>query len=200
MNPSGGLFDTLSLPGRVLAWFSSAIRGEIPYGFFGELLAIWKVIAAVVSVVSMAIILASLILAFRHREKINVRLSKKEFEEVGATKDARKASGDKQGIVRKEWDALMKKCAHATEQQVIQLILEADNVADEALKRLGIPGEDMGMRMKALSGQLESLDEFWSAHKTRNMIAHTPGFHVTLRDLERVLHQYHKVLKELGAI
>lgn len=199
MNDQGGLFDILSLPERMVTWVVTAARGEIPFGFLGSVLAVWKILAAFISVISMAIIIASLILTWRHRPQLKIRPSKKEL----AKDKSLAGEGSKvvrQGIVRPEWDALMKKCAHANEHQVVALILEADNVADEALKRLGIPGEDMGARMKALAGQLDSLDEFWSAHKTRNMIAHTPGFHVTLQDLERVLHQYHKALKELGAL
>jgi|GEM_PF-6260895 len=102
MNSSGGLFDTLSLPSRVLLWFTTAIRGEIPYGFFGELLALWKAIAAVISVVSLAIIFASLMLAFRHREKIKVRFTKKEFKQHNLAKDAGGKDDVWVGIVRKE--------------------------------------------------------------------------------------------------
>lgn len=200
MNEKGGIFDFLSFPERLFSGVTSIFSGDSSTGFFVGLFAAWKIFAAVVSILSLAIIFASVMLAMRHRTVIKTRLNRKERKQTQGEARSTQDAKSKTGIVRPEWDALMKKCARATEQQVVNLILEADAVADEALKRLGIPGEDMGARMKALSGQLDALDEFWSAHKTRNMIAHTPGFHVTLQDLERVLHQYHKALKELGAI
>lgn len=185
---------------RVFGIIIDLFQGLGSGGFFSDLFFAWKVFAGFVSIISLGIIFASLVLAFRLREKFHVRPPRKERKQTNKEGFSDMPLKKEKGVVRAEWDALMGKCARATEHQVVALILEADNVADEALKRLGIPGEDMGARMKALSGQLDALDEFWSAHKTRNMIAHTPGFHVTLQDLERVLHQYHRALKELEAL
>jgi hypothetical protein len=80
-------------------------------------------------------------------------------------------------------------------------ILEADNILDDIILRLGYHGETLGERMKNIEpSDFPHLDEAWKAHKTRNDIAHKGGADFVLsRTLaERTINIYHRIFKELG--
>ena len=78
-------------------------------------------------------------------------------------------------------------------------ILDADKILNEALRGAGIPGIQLGDRLKkARPGQIPNLDELWQAHKLRNQIAHEPNFKLK-RDLaERALTIYKTALENMG--
>src|SRR3989344_6714567 len=79
-------------------------------------------------------------------------------------------------------------------------ILEADNILDEIVERLGYKGDTLGERMKAIEpSDFPYLEEAWAAHKFRNELAHR-GMDVPLSrsDAERTINVYHRVFKGLG--
>ena len=78
-------------------------------------------------------------------------------------------------------------------------ILEADAMLDEAIKSAGGSGDTLGERLKSLdSGDFQTLQSAWDAHKIRNMIAHEGiNFQLTQREAKRVIDLYEKVLSEL---
>lgn len=80
-------------------------------------------------------------------------------------------------------------------------VIEADTLLDEALRNAGIPGTQLGDRLKKISASnLPNLEEVWQAHKLRNRIAHEADFALK-RDLaERALTVYEKALTHLGVL
>jgi len=79
-------------------------------------------------------------------------------------------------------------------------ILEADNILDEIVERMGYRGDTLGERMKAIEpSDFPYLEEAWAAHKFRNELAHR-GMDVPLSrsDAERTINVYHRVFKALG--
>ena len=79
-------------------------------------------------------------------------------------------------------------------------VLNADKLVDQALKERGIKGETMGERMKRASNVLTKRNDFWSAHKLRNQIAHEPDVVVTYDSARHALDGFKQALKDLGAI
>lgn len=80
-------------------------------------------------------------------------------------------------------------------------ILDADNILDEIVERMGYRGETLGERMKMIEpSDFPYLDDAWRAHKTRNDIAHQGGADdVLTRSLaEGTINIYHRIFKELG--
>lgn len=79
-------------------------------------------------------------------------------------------------------------------------ILEADNILDQVVERMGYPGTTLGERMKNIeASDFPYLDETWEAHKTRNAIAHKgTDYELSRSDAERTINIYHRVFKELG--
>lgn len=79
-------------------------------------------------------------------------------------------------------------------------ILEADNILDEIVERMGYQGESLGERLKKIeASDFPYLDDAWTAHKTRNAIAHKgTNFDITRGEAEQTINIYYRVFKELG--
>ena len=81
-------------------------------------------------------------------------------------------------------------------------IIEADIILDEVLKERGYAGSSLGERLRGISsGQLNSLNDAWEAHKIRNRIAHDGAdFVLTKRMAEDTINQYRRVFSEFDIV
>lgn len=79
-------------------------------------------------------------------------------------------------------------------------ILEADNILDDVVERMGYKGANLGERMKNIeASDFPYLEEAWQAHKMRNNIAHKgTDYELTRSEAEQTINIYHRVFKELG--
>lgn len=105
-------------------------------------------------------------------------------------------------FMKSEWNAFLARASAAQDESLPLLIIEADKLVDEALKKLGFPGETMLERIQALARtrKMHTLEGFWRAHKVRNEIVHAPNYSVSRQDVEHYLQIYQRFLKELGCI
>ena len=117
----------------------------------------------------------------------------------GITKPKKSAS---EISMRSEWDEFLARVQVASDETLPLVILEADKFTDNALKKLGLPGNTMLERIQALARErnMKTLETFWQAHKTRNEIAHAPNFTLGRHETDHHLASYQKFLKELGVI
>ncbi len=104
-------------------------------------------------------------------------------------------------LAQRTWERIEMHFYKGSENDMKVAILEADKILNEALRAAGMPGIQLGDRLKrAKTSQIPNLDELWQAHKLRNQIAHEPDFTLK-RDLaERALDIYHTALKNLGVL
>ena len=80
-------------------------------------------------------------------------------------------------------------------------IIEADNLVDGVLKKLGYSGETMGERIQFIDRhEVPSLENLWQAHRLRNKLVHEPDYNLRREEMERAVRNYETTLKELGAI
>jgi hypothetical protein len=79
-------------------------------------------------------------------------------------------------------------------------ILSADKLLDRALKEVGVPGENMGDRLKASKSRFSDINQVWTVHKLRNRIAHDTDVNINFITVKKSMYIYKKSLKELGAI
>jgi len=79
-------------------------------------------------------------------------------------------------------------------------ILEADNILDQVVERMGYQGATLGERMKNIeASDFPYLDDAWNAHKTRNAIAHKgTDYEINRSEAEQTINIYHRIFKELG--
>lgn len=79
-------------------------------------------------------------------------------------------------------------------------ILEADNMLDDIIERMGYEGANLGERMKRIeASDFPYLEEAWQAHKMRNTIAHKgTDYALTRSEAEQTINTYHRIFKDLG--
>ncbi|TSC54860.1 MAG: Uncharacterized protein LiPW30_326 [Parcubacteria group bacterium LiPW_30] len=77
-------------------------------------------------------------------------------------------------------------------------VIEADNILDELVRKMGYDGEDLGERLKAVEpSDFQSLQSAWEAHKVRNQIVHeSSGFKLTYAETKRIIGLYEQVFRE----
>jgi len=80
-------------------------------------------------------------------------------------------------------------------------LIEADNIFDNLLKKIGYQGEDMGERLKQITeAQLANIDDLWQAHKVRNRIAHESDFKLTYSQTKRAIEIFQRAARDLETL
>jgi hypothetical protein len=75
-------------------------------------------------------------------------------------------------------------------------IIEADEIIDNLIKRMGYKGENMGERLSGINpGQIENIEDLKKAHETRNRIIHEEDFRLTKDQAEEVMKYYEDFLR-----
>lgn len=104
-------------------------------------------------------------------------------------------------LLREKWTAVQEKFAVGSPEAMRLALIEADALADDVLKRLGLEGEHMSDRIGQLEpDEVRTLDRLWRAHRLRNDLVHTPVFTLSANDAERAMGDYEAFLKEVGAL
>lgn len=93
-----------------------------------------------------------------------------------------------------------KKWKKIEETQPRTAISEADELLEEALKRVGIRGGTTGERLNNAVGFLSNINGVWTSHKLRNQIVNEEDFVPTESEVKTALRQYKRALKDLGAL
>jgi len=103
--------------------------------------------------------------------------------------------------LNKSWQKIWSRLNQNDEANLRLALIEADNLFDDLLKQMRLPGESMADRLKFLdSSQISNIDEIWQAHKSRNTIVHNPEYPITRNEIEFGVRAYEKALKELEFI
>lgn len=98
----------------------------------------------------------------------------------------------------KKWQTIQARLKRGDEANLKLAIIEADNLFDDILKRMALPGVDMAERLRQFEKhELKSVDLIWEAHRWRNQIVHEPGVHISLEQAEQAIKGYEAALKEL---
>ena len=103
--------------------------------------------------------------------------------------------------LNKSWQKILGRLNKSDEANLRLALIEADNLFDDLLKQMRIPGESMADRLKYIdSSQVPNIDEIWRAHKLRNIIVHNHEYQITRNEIEFGVRAYEKALKELEFI
>lgn len=104
-------------------------------------------------------------------------------------------------MMEERWQGIEGKLAAGDENSYKLAIIEADKIFDDLLKKINLPGQDMGERLKSLNpNQIGNLDEVWQAHRLRNRIVHEPDFRPNPTEIKRAIDSYQRALRSLEAI
>jgi len=103
--------------------------------------------------------------------------------------------------LNKSWQKILTRLKKNDEANLRLALIEADNIFDDLLKQMRLPGESMADRLKYIdSSQVSNIDEIWRAHKLRNVIVHNSDYPITRNEMEFGVGAYEKALKELEFI
>lgn len=103
----------------------------------------------------------------------------------------------KKGKLKKNWNKkIIEKLKSSRETDWKIAIIEADEIIDDLLDRLGYSGENMGERLKEVSSnQIENIDELRQAHEFKNRIVHEDDLELTKEKTEEIIGYYENFLK-----
>jgi hypothetical protein len=104
------------------------------------------------------------------------------------------SKGGKKKLVKK-WSKIKLRLDTGEESQYKVAIIEADDLVDNLVMRMGYAGENMTDRLDGVpAGQLEHLEELKQAHEIRNRIIHEDRFILDKKTAEDTLALFEKFL------
>lgn len=97
----------------------------------------------------------------------------------------------------KQWAKIRERLAQPTEAEWKISVIEADNLVDDVLRRMGYPGTSMGERLKNITqAQVTTLDAIWAGHRVRNKIVHDPEGRLLHREARDTIANFEAFLNE----
>lgn len=134
-------------------------------------------------------------LAFRDRPRALSKHGAHHGGHHGAEHETHSLSDE---LFLEQWEGVLKSFSSGSIDKMKLAIIEADKLADEALKRFGLQGDHMADRLeKIYPDELASLDGLWAAHRVRNEIVHTPGYALHVEDARHLLDAYKAFFEEV---
>ncbi len=107
----------------------------------------------------------------------------------------------KKSKLRKKWDKIKERMKTESESNFKIAIIEADNIIDDLIKRMGYSGNNMNERLVGINpGQIENIEELKKAHEIRNRIIHEEDFRLTKDQAEKVIECYENFLKHFEVL
>ena len=107
------------------------------------------------------------------------------------------------GVVEfsKKWEKIIKRLELGTESEAKLAIIEADDLLNEILEKMGYSGESLGEKLKQLKKTiLPNLDEVLEVHKIKSDIVHDPSFRLSFDQAKKLLEVYERALSNLEAL
>ncbi len=172
----------------ILSSVSSPIVGTAVSNIFSSVLSVVKMIATIISMIAIIIIIYSYI-------RIN-EISAEESKKLGLALTWESERSQKN--IR--WTRVEEYMTSLNPSDWKVAILEADNILDNIVERMGYQGGTLGERMKKISASdFPYLEEAWEAHKIRNAVAHKgTDYALSRSDAEHVINIYYRVFSALG--
>ncbi len=104
-------------------------------------------------------------------------------------------------VIRERWQSIVNRSRINSPEAMKLAVIDADNLVDELLKRMGLEGEHMADRLENLTTEdFRSLDRIWDAHRLRNRLVHESGFVVSREEAWKAIEDYASFLKEIRVI
>jgi len=96
------------------------------------------------------------------------------------------------------WNKIQRRLDAGLESEYKMAVIEADDMLDVSLKRMGYMGSNLEERLgKLTSATLENIEEVYTAHKVRNNIVHNPDYRLSLDEARATLDIYEKAFNSL---
>lgn len=159
-------------------------------GFLKTIDSVITFILSIVALFFITVILYVLVRKYEMREKKAVKLSRPLTSNIEVYKK------------NERWQTVLDYVHSDNPSDWRLAIIEADNILDEMVTKIGYKGDNLGDKLKSVEpSDFNTLQEAWEAHKIRNKIAHEGlSFRIDHREAKRVIAQFEKVFKEFEFI
>lgn len=98
--------------------------------------------------------------------------------------------------IDKKWNKIRARMKSDNESEYKVAVIEADNLIDDLVKKLGYPGENLGERMENMpETEIEAKIDLVQAHEVRNRIIHDENFVLDKNKAQETLENYENFLK-----
>ena len=109
-------------------------------------------------------------------------------------------SAEDKALVHVRWHELEQQVAKGGRSRFENAIVEADKLVDHCLKQLGVPGDNLGERLRNSRNRFSDYQGMWDAHKARNQIVHEVDKEVLSFEAKSVMAKFKRALTDLGAL
>ncbi len=159
-----------------------------------------KTIFMIVDVLLLVFLIFLLVKGWKYRPNFNIGEEEEKTYTLGTA------------ILSERWESIISRSKINSPESIRLAILDADNLVDDLLDRMGIGGGDsfaskeskgasMADKLENLStDDFSTLNRLWAAHRGRNKVVHEPGFVISHEEAQKTLDDYTSFLKEVGAI
>lgn len=101
----------------------------------------------------------------------------------------------------KAWRKILARLEKADESEYKLAVIEADEILDNVLKRLGYGGNNLKERLDNVTEILmPSLEKVKQVHSVRDSIVYDPDYRLTLDQARKLIEVYEQALKELEVL
>lgn len=105
------------------------------------------------------------------------------------------------GHLTGRWNKVLKRLETVSEEEYKLAVIEADNMLDAALKRMGFAGETLADRLGKVSVAIvPNLPEAKEANRIRDNIVHDPSYRLTMSEARRIIGIYQATFQNLDLI
>ena len=100
--------------------------------------------------------------------------------------------------ITKIWNKIVNRLSTGSESESKMAIIEADDLLDSSLKRLGFFGQTLEEKLSKLSSAtVGNLDDIYAAHKVRNNIVHNPDYKLSPEEAKTAIEAYQRAFNSL---
>ncbi len=97
------------------------------------------------------------------------------------------------------WIKILETAKLATPEALKIAVIDADKLADDSLKQLGMKGETMADRIDEVTiEEIPSIDKLFKAHRIRNELVHNPDSEMSKHEAKKLLGDYEDFFRDIN--
>lgn len=103
--------------------------------------------------------------------------------------------------ITRQWNKIAGRLKAGIESEYKLAIIEADDLMDASLKKMGYVGQTLEEKLgKLTSATLPSIEQVYEVHRLRNDIVHDPDYRLALDEAQKTLDVYHRAFQDLNIL
>ena len=109
-------------------------------------------------------------------------------------------TAEDKSFVHVRWHELEQQVNKGGRSRFENALVEADKLLDYCLKKLEVPGDSLGERLRHSQSRFSDYQGVWAAHKARNQIVHEVDKEVLSFEAKSMMNKFKRARTDLGAL